>query len=141
MTSPTPFPLRPDLASLHDDAIAHASVIQSIVARRGGCQSMSSEALNALHFIAILTHRSVRTLCEEGWTPTASILNRTMIDLFASCVAIVNDPTVANYMGFKYMTHFTRKWMADPDTPAAELVGLTAFVNDTLNKLQPPDQT
>jgi hypothetical protein len=44
---------------------------------------LASEALNALMFCAVLTHRSVRTICEEGWTPIASVLNRTLPDIYS----------------------------------------------------------
>jgi len=61
------FPLPDDLAAIHDDVIAYASTVQNCVAGQGGCQSLSSEALNVLAFSAILDHRGIRTLCEEGW--------------------------------------------------------------------------
>jgi hypothetical protein len=134
------FPLPADLAKIHDDAIEYASVIQNNMAARGGCQNLGSEALNALMFCAILTHRSVRTICEEGWTPIASILNRTLLDIFANCVAVVNKPAGADYMGFKYLTHFLRKWLKDPNITADERTGVTATVEETVNKLQTADQ-
>ena len=134
------FPLPSELASIHDDAIAYASTIQNIVAAQGGCQSLSSEALNVLAFSAILYHRSVRTLCEEGWTPTAPVLNRTLLDIFANCVAVTYDGSNAEYMGFKYMSHFHRKWLTDPQITAPELAEVNAALDMMSGRLNPSEQ-
>ena len=91
-------------------------------------------------FCAILTHRSVRTICEEGWTPLASILNRTLLDIFANSVAVVNEPNDADFMGFKYLTHFQRKWLKDPDITNPERANVTANVDELFSKLRPADQ-
>ncbi len=91
-------------------------------------------------FSAILTHRGVRTLCEEGWTPITSILNRTLLDIFANSVAVVDQPEDADYMGFKYLTHFHRKWLKDPNITNAERTGATATVEEMVSKLRPADQ-
>src|SRR6266852_980746 len=98
------FPLPAGFTSIHDDAIAYACAVQNAVAAQGGCQSLSSEALNVLAFNAILCHRAVRTLCEERWTPTASVLNRTLLDIFANCVAVAYQAANADYMGSKYLS-------------------------------------
>jgi hypothetical protein len=134
------FPLPAALSDLHDDAIAYASVVQNKVAARGGCKTLSSEALNALMFSAVLTHRSVRTLCEEGWTPIASVLNRTLLDIFANCVAIVAKRADADFMGFKYMTHFQRKWLKAPNVSTEENAGVIAHIEEMVTKLQPAEQ-
>jgi hypothetical protein len=134
------FPLTPELSDLHDSGIAYASVIQNDMAASGGCTRLSSEALNALMFSAVLTHRSVRTLCEEGWTPITSVLNRTLLDIFANCVALLAKPADADFMGFKYMTHFQRKWLKEPNLSAAEGVGVGANIEEMVNKLKPAEQ-
>src|ERR1022692_3753479 len=91
------FPLPPELTELHVDVLGYASALQNTIAVHGGCQTMASEALNALAFNAVLAHRGVRTLCEEGWTPLTPILNRTLIDIFANCIAVLNRPEQAEY--------------------------------------------
>jgi hypothetical protein len=135
------FPLPAALAALHNDTIGYAAVVQNRIAARGGCQNIASEALNALAFSAIIAHRSVRTVCEEGWTPIASILNRTLLDIFANCVAVVSEPKDSDFMGFKYLTHFQRKWLKDPAITDAERTGVTANIEEMVSKLQPADQT
>jgi hypothetical protein len=134
------FPLPADLAAIHDDAIAYASTVQNCVAAQGGCQSLSSEALNVLAFSAILYHRSVRTLCEEGWAPTAPVINRTLLDILANCVAVTNQPGIANYMSFKYMSHFHRTWLTDPQITAPEQTEVNAVLNMMANRLEAADQ-
>ncbi|MGH9712224.1 MAG: DUF5677 domain-containing protein [Candidatus Acidiferrales bacterium] len=134
------FPLRPDLDAIHSDAIEFASVIQNKIASSGGCKNLASEALNILARSAILTHRSVRTLCEEGWTPVTSVLNRTLLDLFANCVAVANKPADADYMGFKYVTHFYRKWLTDPHITNPERTNVNAIIDELVGRLQHPDQ-
>jgi hypothetical protein len=107
------FTLEQELSELHDDAISYASAIQNEIAAKGGCKSLSSEAMNSLAYNAVLNHRSVRTLCEEGWAPVAPVLNRTLLDIAANSIAIVRDPTIADHMGFKYMSDFLRKYLED----------------------------
>jgi hypothetical protein len=63
-----------------------------------------------------------------------------MLDVFASCVAVVNRPALADYMGFKYLSHFQRKWVADPDTTDPERRAVTVSLDEMLNRLQPADQ-
>lgn len=135
------FPLRPDLDAIHSDAIEFASDIQNRIAASGGCKNIASEALNVLAFNSILTHRSVRTLCEEGWTPVTAVLNRTLMDLFANCVAVANTPADADYMGFKYLTHFFRKWLTDPHLTGPERTHVTQIIDELVSRLRPTDQT
>jgi len=134
------FPLPSELDSLHDEAIEYASATQNQIAARGGCRSPASEALNILVFNAVLTHRAVRTICEEGWTPVASLLNRTLLDVFGNCVAICNDPSAADYMGFKYISHFYRKWLLQPGLTEPERVEATSAISSIAGGLNETDQ-
>ncbi len=101
---------------------------------------MASEALNALTFNAILTHRAVRTLCEEGWTPVTPVLNRTLLDIFANSVAVVERPERADYMGFKYISDFYRKWLTDPEITDAERQSANAALAMFVARLSEADQ-
>lgn len=134
------FPLPEVLATLHDDVIWYATVLQNTIAEHGGCQSMASESLNALGFNGILAHRAVRTLCEEGWTPVTPILNRTLLDIFANSVAVVNRPDQADYMGFKYMSDFYRKWLTDPEITQPERDGASGELESFTARLSEADQ-
>ena len=134
------FPLSPELDALHDEAIAYASAVQQQIAARGGCKSLSSEALNALGWSAVLLHRSVRTLCEEGWTPVTAPLIRSLLDVYGNCVAIGNNPADADYMGFKYLSHFFLKWLTSPGITAGEIRAATTSLNVFEGRLNPADQ-
>jgi len=134
------FPLPQRLGSLHNDVIAYASAIQCTIAEHGGCQSLASEALNVLVYNAVLTHRGVRSLCEEGWTPITPILNRTLLDIFANCIALLNRPDSADYMGFKYISDFYRKWLVEPDITEPERREAFDALEALVAKLSPADQ-
>jgi hypothetical protein len=134
------FPLSPELGELHDDVLWYASALQNTIAAHGGCQTMASEALNALAFNAVLAHRGVRTLCEEGWTPLTPILNRTLIDIFANCIAVLNRPEQADYMGFKYISDFHRKWLSIPEITEPERAAANAAIEMFVGRLSPGDQ-
>ena len=134
------FPLPPALANIHDEALAYASAVQCDVATAGGCKTLSCEALNILMFNAVLTHKSVRTLCEEGWTPLTSLLNRTLLDIFGNCVAVCNVLGNSEYMGFKYISHFYRRWLVQPGITAPEQAEATNALKVLTQQLSPTDQ-
>jgi len=134
------FPLPADLAGIHDDVIQFASAIQNTIVAHGGCKTMASEALNILNYNAILGHRGVRSLCEEGWTPLTPILNRTLLDVFANCVAVLNVPANADYMGFKYISEFHRKWLTDPGITDPERTAVNAELDMFVGRLPAADQ-
>ncbi len=135
------FPLPPNLGALHDDVIAYASAIQCTIAEDGGCQSLASEALNVLAYNALLTHRGIRTLCEAGWTPLTPILNRTLLDIFANCIGVLNRPELAEFMAsFKYIADFYRKWLTDPEITAPERQEANAALDALVARLPTADQ-
>ena len=134
------FPLSAELASLHDQCLAYASSVQNEVASKGGCKNLAAEALNVLSFNAVLAHRSIRTLCEEGWAPIAPIIARTMLDVFASCIALVSDHANADYMGFKYLSHFHHNWLNEPDITPPELQDGKKTIDAIVSRLNASDQ-
>jgi hypothetical protein len=135
------FPLSDELDALHDAAMFYSCAVQNQIAARGGCKSLSSEALNVLTNNAILMHRSVRTLCEAGWAPAASILNRTLLDIAGSCLAVCHVPELADYMGFKYFSHYYLKLLAEPDTPQPERDNANRALDMLVKALNPEHQT
>ncbi len=80
---------------------------------------LSYGALFSLHWRSVVIHRSVRTLCEAGWTPITPILIRTLLDIIASAYAVVAKPEDAEYMGFKFMGSYLIQSVKDPDTSGA----------------------
>ncbi len=101
---------------------------------------MASEALNVLDWNAVLIHRGVRSLCEEGWTPLTGVLNRTLLDIFANCIAVVDVPERADYMGFKYLSEFYRKSLTDPGITDPERDEANAALDMLVDKLPAADR-
>ena len=66
--------------------------------------------------MGIVTHRSIRSLCETGWTQVSPILIRTLLDVLASCYAIVSKYEDAEYMAFKFMCSYLIQAIRDADT-------------------------
>jgi hypothetical protein len=113
------WPIPKDLATLHDVIIGYAVRIQGIAAEKQEKTSegpISHSALFSLHRVGIVTHRSIRSLCETGWTPVSPILIRTLLDMLASCYAIVSKYEDAELMAFKFMCSDLIQAIRDPDT-------------------------
>jgi hypothetical protein len=113
------WPIAGDLATLHDLIIEYAVRIQAAAAakqERTAEGPVSHAALFTLHRVAIVTHRSIRSLCETGWTPLAPTLIRTLLDVLASCYVIVWKYEDSEYMAFKFMCSYLIQAIGDPDT-------------------------
>ena len=114
--------LSKDLAALHDLVIDYSVLVQEDAARKQEQKQsfpLTHSALFTMHRRAILIHRSIRTLCELGWTPVTPILLRTLLDILASCRAITADEKNSEYMGFKYLGTNLIQFLKDPAiTPA-----------------------
>ena len=134
------FPLPADLDALHSEAIEYASAVQNMLAASGGCKGLASEALNVLGNNAVLLHRGVRSLCEDGWTPVTSLLCRSLLDVLASCIAVCAKPQDADFMGFKYLSHFFMGLLAEPGLSPAETANFTSVIKTYEAALSPSDQ-
>jgi len=113
------WPIPKDLGTLHDVIIEYAVRIQAVAAAKQEKTAegpISHSALFTLHRIGIVTHRSIRSLCETGWTQVSPILIRTLLDLLASCYAIVSKYDDAEFMAFKFMCSYLIQAIRDPDT-------------------------
>jgi hypothetical protein len=113
------WPIPKDLGTLHDVIIGYAVRIQAVAAAKHEKTAegpISHSALFTLHRIAIVTHRSIRSLCETGWTQVSPILIRTLLDVLASCYAIVSKYEDAEFMAFKFMCSYLIQAIRDPDT-------------------------
>lgn len=111
-----------DLVALHDEVISHAVEIHHAATAKletSGVSQLSHSALFTLHWRAIVIHRSIRSLCQAGWTPSTPILIRTLLDIIASSYAVVAKPEDAEYMGFKFLGSYLVQALADADTPDA----------------------
>ena len=135
MTHKSYWPLPDDLAILHDAVIDYAVAVQKAAAERHEKKPdhpLSHGALFTLHWRAIIIHRAIRALSVTGWTPVVSILVRTMLDIIASCYAIVAKPEDAEYMGFKYMGSYLIQALKEGDYPEEVL----KFDQEQLDKLR-----
>lgn len=113
------WPIADDLAMLHDVIIEYAVRIQTEAAAKQEKTAegpVSHAALFTLHRVAIVTHRSLRSLCETGWTEVTPTLIRTLLDVLASCYAIVSKSEDSEYMAFKFMCSYLIQAIGDPDT-------------------------
>jgi hypothetical protein len=113
------WPIPKDLAKLHDTVIEYALQIQVVAAakqEKTGESPISHSALLALHRIGIVTHRSIRSVCEAGWTPVSPVLIRTLLDVLASCYAVVSKYEDAELMAFKFICSYLIHTIKDPDT-------------------------
>jgi hypothetical protein len=114
--------LSEDLVKLHDAVITYGVNVHHAAAAKFEKKPdfpLSYGALFSLHWRAVVIHRSVRTLCHGGWTPTTPILIRTLLDIVASCYAVAAKPEDAEYMGFKFMGSYLIQSVKDADTPDA----------------------
>jgi Family of unknown function (DUF5677) len=113
------WPIADDLAMLHDVIIEYAVRIQTSAAAKQEKTAegpVSHAALFSLHRVAIVTHRSIRSLCETGWTQVTPTLIRTLLDVLASCYAVVSKYEDSEYMAFKFMCSYLIQAKGDPDT-------------------------
>jgi len=124
---PTPtrghWPLPEDLETLHESIIDYAVRLHhaaTIKVLRTPKRIVSHAALSTLHRSAIVIHRAIRALCVAGWTPTAPIMIRTLLDILASSYAVAIKASDAEYMGFKFMCSSLIQAVANPDQSEAQ---------------------
>src|ERR1035438_9021083 len=131
------FPLTAALASLHDDVIQYSSDLHASFEETN---PMSSYALANIHYTAILCHRGIRTLCEQGWTPLSSVLIRTLLDHVASCIAVTAVRERADYMGFKYFAPLYMRLSTDALMTKEEQEGARKELEKMIARLPNKDQ-
>lgn len=102
-----PWPIDVELQKLHGIVIHYSIKVHEAATRlEGGRPHTSYHALANLHMRAILIHRSIRDLCEAGWTPVTGILVRTLLDIYVNCLAIAIVPEDSEFMAFKFLLAF-----------------------------------
>ena len=88
-----PWPISVELQKLHGIVIHYSVEVQEAATRlEANRPHVSYHALANLHMRAILLHRSIRDLCEAGWTPVTGVLIRTLLDIYVNCLAIAIVP-------------------------------------------------
>lgn len=89
---------------------------------------------------AMIIHQSNRGLVYNGWSSSAAILVRTLLDLTVSLIAIVKseNPTLA---AFRYFNSNHRQIMRD-DTFSSELrKEIRELIRNQINQLRPEDKS
>jgi Family of unknown function (DUF5677) len=140
---PPTFPLPDEVAEHHNAVIWYCSNLQKAFADSGKTTqtaSLSSLALANLLYIAIIAHRSIRTLCEEGWATVTPIIIRTMLDMGANCMAITHHAR-PDYMGFKYLLSFHIKLANEPSIPNEQRKIFQELVESYILRLNAEDQS
>ena len=77
---------------------------------------MASAALHTLTGEVVALHQAVLSLCENGWAFPASILIRTILDLFVNVLVITKANGEAEYMAFRCLFSYLKEEIADPTT-------------------------
>ena len=138
-----PWMLPPDLEELHDAVIEFALAVNGRVddqfekiVTRG---PLAYKALQRLHRTAIVTHRSVKSLCVASWTATTPVVMRTLVDLLVSVFALAREPKDAEFMGFRFMAHSMIEGMYDPDAEPAQQQRDKVLVDVLKSNLSAPD--
>lgn len=138
-----PWLLPTDLEELHDAVIEFALAVNGRVDAQFE-KDMSKgplgyKALQRLHRTAIVTHRSVKSLCVAGWTATTPVVMRTLVDILVSVFAIGRNPQDAEFMGFRFMAHGLIEGMCDPDAEPAQQQRDAVLVDVLKSNLAGPD--
>jgi hypothetical protein len=102
-----PWPINVELQTLHGIVIHYSIKVQEAATRlEADRPHVSYHALANLHMRAIIIHRSIRDLCEAGWTPVTGILIRTLLDIYVNCLAIAIVPEDSEFMAFRFLLAF-----------------------------------
>lgn len=139
-----PWLLPTDLNDLHNEVINFAVNTALKAAKnyaQGGSSPLASKALQRIHRTTIATHRSIRSLCESGWTPVTPVLLRTMLDLTVSVIAVGKEPADAELMGFRYMAHGMIEGMVDKDAQPEHQAGNALQIAILKDCLSPRDES
>ena len=113
-----PWPLSEELHKLHEIVIHYSVRVQREAARLQGIRPhMSYQAFGDLHTRAVMIHRSIRDLCEAGWTPVTGILIRTLLDIYVNCLAIAIEPDNSEFMAFRCLFAFQLARVNDTAVP------------------------
>ena len=138
-----PWLLPADLEGLHDVVIEFALAVNGRVDTKFEKDvskgPLAYKALQRLHRTAIVTHRSLKSLCVAGWTATTPVVMRTLVDILVSVFAIGRNPQDAEFMGFRFMAYGLLEGMYDPDAEPAQQQRDSVLVDLLKSNLSGPD--
>jgi hypothetical protein len=113
-----PFEVPEQLLRLHDAVITYSVEVHKLATQKQEREPhLSYEALAIISMRAVTIHRAILDLCRAGWTPVASILIRTLGDLYANALAIVFKSEDTELMAFRYLLNFPISQAGDTSVP------------------------
>lgn len=86
-----------------------------------------------LHAYAVVLHRSILSLCDNGWAQTTPVLLRSIMDVFISLLVIAEKDS--EYRAFKYFYFFQMQAKEDKNISENEKTRFNNELNDGLDKL------
>ena len=113
----------PKLVELHAAANEYCACINSDIAKANEADKrfpLSGGALFSIRADQFALHRTIMTLCTEGWAFAGSPLLRTMLELMLSTAIIVSSHEETEYLGFKYTHVFLKANLNNEQLPAAQ---------------------
>jgi len=136
-----PWPLDDELHKLHEIVIHYSIEVQRSSARLQEARPhVSYLALANLQMRAITIHRSIRTLCEAGWTPVTVILIRTLLDIYVNCLGIAIVQEDSEFMAFRFLFAFQLGRVNDTTLPKEVRRRHLAEIEQAILKLPSGDQ-
>ncbi len=136
------WPLSKELGRLHNIVIHYAVEVQKATnTLPPENRPISFDAFAILHTRAVILHRSIRELCERGWTPAAGVLIRTLLDLYINILAIVIKPEDSEFMAYRYLLAFQLGRVNDSSLDKQARKQHGKELQEALVHLSPEDQT
>lgn len=95
----------------------------------------TGSALWAMSADILALHKSLISLCYDGWSLATPIILRTMFEIFLAFLVITKSKKESDYFAFRYMYNFYKKQLKDPKISKEERVEAKKQINDGLKKL------
>ena len=98
-------------------------------------QPITGEALWIITADIFALHRSVLSLCSDGWSLATPIILRTMFEMFLTTLVITKDRQDSDFFAFRYMYNFYKQQLKDVEISKQERDEAKKQINDGLNCL------
>jgi len=128
----------PNLVALHKATDDFGLRVAEVLVRENGPGERYPYAGGAFNSIAadqLALHRSVISLCSDGWTFATAPLLRTMHDLLISAAIIAEVEPEAEYRGFKYTHTFLKDNLSNMAFAPEQRTRIREQIEEGLNDL------
>lgn len=122
--------------NFHDKVINFSSFTQTATNEKHAnstSNQLSRGVFFKLHAYAIVLHRAIISLCDDGWSQVTPLLLRVMFDVFANLLVI--EEKDSEYRAFKYFYFFQMKVKNDQTIPKEEKLRFRKEIEEGLDKL------